>query len=231
MTVEELPDNESGICIIRTHGMAPDKIEEIRSKGYEVVDLTCPDVKKVQQKAIELAKNDYLVLILGKPEHPEVIGIKANAQVYSDNVYVISDVSIPENLADKIKKHKKVGVVIQTTQMQEFLQKVVSKLLPLTSELKIYNTICKSTAIRQEEAKKLARNSDLMIVAGSKKSANTSHLAQVLSEISTTLHVEAAEDLQKYSDLIRNSENIGVTAGASTPDELIKEVINELEKI
>ena len=79
MTVDELPENESGICIVRSHGMAPQKIKEVEEKGFEVVDLTCLDVKKVQQKAIQLAQEGFLVLILGKPEHPEVVAIKANA--------------------------------------------------------------------------------------------------------------------------------------------------------
>ena len=81
ITVEELPKNETGVCIIRSHGMAPQKIKEIEQQGFEIVDLTCLDVKKVQQKAIQLAQEDFLVLILGKPEHPEVIAIKANAEM------------------------------------------------------------------------------------------------------------------------------------------------------
>lgn len=230
-TVDDLPENETGICIIRTHGTAPEKIEEIKDNGFEVVDLTCLDVKKVQQKAIQLADEGYLVLILGKPEHPEVIGIKANAKRCSDNVFVISDISELREISEEINKTKKVGVVVQTTQKQELLQSVVSELIPLTKELKIYNTICKSTSRRQSEARELAENSDLMIVVGGKNSANTTHLAEILKEITLTLHIESASDLNNFSEVIRKSQNIGVTAGASTPDELINDVINYLKNI
>ena len=230
-TVEELPKDETGICIVRSHGMAPQKIQEITDSGFEVVDLTCLDVKKVQQKAIQLAQEDFLVLILGKPEHPEVVAIKANAQQYSDKVYVIPDMETLASLLEKIKASKKVGVVIQTTQKLEFLQSVVNYLIPLASELKVFNTICKSTAKRQQEARELAKTSDLMIVVGGKNSANTTHLAEMLNSITNTLHIEMAEDLDNYKELIEKAENIGVTAGASTPENIIKSVINKINEI
>ena len=207
-TIDELPKDETGICIVRSHGMAPQKIQEIMDNGFEVVDLTCLDVKKVQQKAIQLAQEDFLVLILGKPEHPEVVAIKANAQMYSDNVYVVPDMETLSSLVEEIKSIKRVGVVIQTTQKLEFLQSVVNYLIPLASELKVFNTICKSTAKRQQEARELAKTSDLMIVVGGKNSANTTHLAEILSSITSTLHIETAEDLEEYKELIQKSENI-----------------------
>ena len=118
--MDELPENEDGICIVRSHGMAPQKIKEITDKGFEVVDLTCLDVKKVQQKAIQLAQEGFFVLILGKPEHPEVVAINANAKMYSDKVYVIPDVNALKEITEEVKIHKRVGVVIQTTQKLEF---------------------------------------------------------------------------------------------------------------
>ncbi len=211
--------------------MPPLQIKEMTDKGFEVVDLTCLDVKKVQQKAVQLAKEGYLVFILGKPEHPEVIAIEANAKMYSEKIKVIQDKRSLKEYEDIIKVEKKVGIVIQTTQKIELLQDVVSYLIPLTSELKVFNTICKSTSMRQEEAKKLAKISDLMIVAGGKNSANTTHLAEILSNITTTIHIENKEDLQDYKSIITNAKNIGVAAGASTPDDIIKSIIEELEKI
>lgn len=228
-TVDELPNNESGICIVRSHGMAPQKIKEIEEKGFDVVDLTCLDVKKVQQKAIELAKEGFLVLILGKPEHPEVIAIKANAELYTDKVFVISDENDLKAIEQEIAKHKRVGIVIQTTQKIELLKDITSKVIPLSSEIKIFNTICKSTSLRQQEARELAKTSDLMVVVGSKKSANTTHLAEILQDITNTVHIENASDLNDYKDLLNKAVNIGVTAGASTPDDVIKEVIKYLE--
>ena len=211
--------------------MAPQKIKEITDKGFEVVDLTCLDVKKVQQKAIQLAQEDFLVLILGKPEHPEVIAIKANAQMYSENVFVVQDLKTIKELTDKIKSHKRVGVVIQTTQKIELLQEIIAYLLPISSELKVFNTICKSTTMRQQEARELAKTSDLMVVVGGKNSANTTHLAEILKEITETIHIETADDLDEFKNLIEKSENIGVTAGASTPENIIKNVIEKIEKI
>lgn len=231
MTVDELPENESGICIVRSHGMAPQKIKEVDEKGFEVVDLTCLDVKKVQQKAIQLAQEGFLVLILGKPEHPEVVAIKANADMFSENVFVIPDMASLEKLAAKIKSIKRIGVVIQTTQKLDFLQEVVNYLIPIASELKVFNTICQSTAKRQQEAKELAKTSDLMIVVGGKNSANTTHLAEILNEITTTIHIESQEDLDEYKSIIEKAKNIGVTAGASTPENIIKNVINKLNEI
>lgn len=230
-TVDELPDCANGTCIVRSHGMAPQKIQEIVDKGFDVIDLTCLDVKKVQQKAIQLAQEDFLVLILGKPEHPEVIAIKANAQMHSENVFVIPDLETVKELSEKIKLHKRVGVVIQTTQKLEFLQEVVTYLIPICAELKVFNTICKSTSRRQQEAKELAKTSDLMIVVGGKNSANTTHLAEILKEITSTIHIETADDLNEFKDLIDKAENIGVTAGASTPENIIKNVIEKIEKI
>ena len=229
-TVDELPENENGICIVRSHGMPPQKIKEMTDKGFEVVDLTCLDVKKVQQKAVQLAQENFLVLILGKPEHPEVVAIKANAQLYSDKVFVIPDLEVLKGLTDEIKSHNRVGIVIQTTQKLDFLQDVIRYLIPFSSELKVFNTICKSTSKRQQEAIELAKNSDLMIVVGSKKSANTTHLAEILSAITKTIHIETQDDLINYKDIIEKSQEIGITAGASTPENVIKNVINQIEK-
>ncbi|MBQ3642498.1 4-hydroxy-3-methylbut-2-enyl diphosphate reductase [bacterium] len=230
-TIDELPENESGICVVRSHGMPPEKIKELTDKGFQVVDLTCLDVKKVQQKAVELAQNEYLVLILGKPEHPEVVAINANAKQFSKDVLVIPDLETLKTYENIIKEHKKVGVVIQTTQKIEFLESVVNYLVPMTSELKVFNTICRSTTRRQQEAKEIAKNSDLMIVVGSKKSANTTHLTEILSEITPTIHIETEEEIKNYLDKIQNANEIGVTAGASTPENIIKNVINAIEKI
>ena len=189
-TIYEIPSKGNGICIVRSHGEAPDVFEKIKNAGFEVVDLTCPDVKKVQQRAVELAKNDYFVVIVGKPNHPEVIAIRANADLYSSNVVVATTIEELAPYEAQIKSHKKVGVVVQTTQMVSSLNLIVNYLNTIAKEVLIYNTICQSTAMRQKEAKELAKESDLMIVVGSKKSANTSHLAEILKDCTKTIHIE-----------------------------------------
>ncbi len=230
-TVDKLPaESENSICIIRSHGETPERIDEIKKAGFEVVDLTCPDVKKVQQKAVNLAKEDYFVVIIGKENHPEVIAIKANAQAHSPNVIVVNSVDEVCANREKLKAHKKIGVVIQTTQTISHVQEIISALVPLAKELKVENTICPSTSNRQKETLELAKNSDLVIVVGSKGSANTTHLAQICEPISKTIHIETAEELGEYTDLIKKSNNISVTAGASTPQNLIEKVINNLNK-
>ena len=228
-TVSELPDNGCGYCVIRSHGIAPEIIENIKKKGYEILDMTCPDVKKVQQKAIELVQNGYLLLILGKESHPEVEAIKANAVQFSDNVFVINNEEDLKNKLEKIKDNKKVGIVVQTTQKIDFLKNIVAELLPIVSELKVFNTICPSTAKRQKEAVEIAKESDLMIVIGGKNSANTTHLAEILKDITTTIHIEDVNELNNYNEILQKSMNIGVTAGASTPKKIIDDVIKKIE--
>ena len=229
-TLNEIPEAGSGICVIRSHGESPEVIEKIKQAGFTPVDFTCPDVKKVQQKAIALAKDDYFVVIVGKSEHPEVIAIRANAALWTDNVTVASSVEQLLPIQDKIKAHKKVGVVVQTTQRIETLNKIVEFLTSISKELHIANTICASTSMRQKEARELAAENNLMIVVGSKKSANTTHLAEILKGITKTIHIETDAELDDYSDIIKKSEKIAVTAGASTPQNIIDNVITKLKK-
>ncbi len=227
-TLTGIPEKGEGICVIRSHGESPEVIEKIKQAGFEPVDLTCPDVKKVQQKAIELAKDGYFVVIVGKEEHPEVIAIKANAKLWSDNVIVAANPEQLEPYKEQIKSHKRVGVVVQTTQRITALNKVVEYLTSIAKEIHIANTICQSTAMRQAEARELAGKSDLVIVVGSKKSANTTHLADILKDITNTIHIENADEMNNYKDLIEKSQKISITAGASTPQDIIEKVINVL---
>lgn len=233
-TLETLPDKGEGICIIRSHGESAEIFQEIKKRGFELVDLTCLDVKKVQSKAQEMAKEGYFVIILGKYDHPEVKAISANAKLAAknpQNVFVAQNIDEIKNIEEIIKSQEKTGVVLQTTQTKEYLFEVVDYLSKICKILNVQNTICPSTSLRQEEAKKLAKTSDLMVVVGSKKSANTTHLAQLLSKITKTIHIESQNELDNYTKEIATSQNIGVTAGASTPDTLIQDVIKKLENI
>lgn len=227
-TIYEIPSKGDGICIIRSHGAAPEIFEKIKNAGFELVDLTCPDVKKVQQRAVELAKNDYFVVIVGKPNHPEVMAIKANADLYSDKVVVATTIEELAPYEAAIKSHRKVGVVVQTTQMVSSLNLIVNYLNTIAKEVLIYNTICQSTAMRQKEAKELAKETDVMIVVGSKKSANTTHLAEILKDYTKTIHIENDTELNK--ELIKGVQSIGITAGASTPQSIIDKVIEKIKE-
>ncbi len=229
-TLTEIPEKGEGICVIRSHGESPQVIEKIKQAGFEPIDLTCLDVKKVQQKAIELAKDGYFLVIVGKSEHPEVIAIKANAELYSKDVVVATSVEQLKEFETQIKAHKKVGVVVQTTQRITTLTSIVDYLISVAKEVHVANTICQSTSMRQSEAKELAKESDLVIVVGSKKSANTTHLAEILKDITKTIHIENDEELVNYKELIEKSKNISITAGASTPQNVIERVIKTLRQ-
>ncbi len=233
-TVDRLinPAPQNSVCIIRSHGASIDLINEIKSMGYEVVDLTCPDVKKVQDKAVSIVQEGYFLLVLGHKEHPEVIAIESNAKKYNkEGVLVVKSLEELKLKEDLIKDKKKIGVVIQTTQKIELLASIINYLLDKTQDLKIANTICRSTALRQTEARKMGEIKDLMVVAGSKKSANTTHLAEILNKITKTIHIESEEELENYRDLIKNAKNIGITAGASTPDYIIEKIKQHIERI
>ena len=228
-TLTEIPEKGDGICVIRSHGESPQVIEKIKQAGFEPVDLTCLDVKKVQQKAIELAKEDYFVVIVGKSEHPEVIAIRANAELWSQNVVVAANPEQLKEYESQIKAHKRVGVVVQTTQRITTLNSIVEYLTSIAKEIHIANTICQSTSMRQTEAKELAKESDLVIVVGSKKSANTTHLAENVKDITKTIHIENDSELVNYRDLIESSQNISITAGGSTPQNIIERVMRKIQ--
>lgn len=228
-TITEIPEKGTGICVVRSHGASPEIFEQITKAGFELIDLTCPDVKKVQQKAIQLVQEGYYLIIVGKAEHPEVIAIKASAQRFGANIFVASEISQLKEIEQKIKDHKKVGVVVQTTQRITTLNSIVEYLTSISKELMVANTICASTNLRQNEARELASEADLMIVVGSKKSANTTHLAEILKSISNTIHIEDDKELERYENVIHDAGNISITAGASTPVNIIENVINKLK--
>lgn len=229
ITLDKLPESGEGICVIRSHGESPNTFEQVKNAGFELYDLTCPDVKKVQQKAIELVKEGYYLVIVGKEQHPEVSAIKANALQYGDNVVIVECVQDLVKISEQLKEHKNIGIVVQTTQTLSTLNPIIEYLTSISKELRVVNTICPSTSRRQAEAKKLAQNNDLVIVVGSKNSANTTHLADIAKEFTKTIHIETADELSQYVDLINTSSKIGVTAGASTPQNIIDNVVNMLK--
>ena len=161
----------------------------LRLAIYEILYREDIPYKVSVNEAIELAKNDYFVVIVGKANHPEVIAIKANAEQYSDKVLVATSVEEISAYENQIKEHKKVGIVVQTTQMLSTLNIIVDYVNSIAKEVLIHNTICQSTAKRQAEAKEMAQSSDLMVVVGSKKSANTTHLAEILNGVTQTIHI------------------------------------------
>lgn len=216
-----LDDADDGTLVIRTHGVDPDIITQAREKGLDVVDATCPFVSTAHTSAEELVGGGYAVVIVGEALHPEVEGIMAHAGGTAIIVEGADD--LPAKLPSR-----KVGVVVQTTQSLARLNEVVSALLPRASELRVFNTICSATAKRQEAAEDLARSVDVMVVVGGHNSGNTNRLAEICRAANErTHHVETAEELD--ASWLVGAASVGVTAGASTPDEQVAGVIAAIE--
>lgn len=215
--------DNSGIktLIIRTHGVTAEVSERLEKKGFNVIDATCPFVKKAQQYAQLLQKEGYQVVIIGDKEHPEVQSLMSYAG--PDAVVV--------NRSDELPKLKsRVGIVVQTTQPVNALQKVISEALETVAELKVFNTICSSTALRLRETTDMANQVDVMIVVGGKNSANTTQLANLTRSMSVpTYHIETSSELR--DDWFTGAQKAGITAGASTPDWIIKEVEERIRNI
>lgn len=220
---ETLDDAESGTLIIRTHGVVPQVIEEASSRGLTVLDATCPYVKKVHEAAAKLVREGYQLLVIGEAGHPEVEGILGHA---GGQAFVVSNTSE----LDGLELGRKVGVVVQTTQTAARLSEVVAALAPRVKELRVVNTICKATGERQRAAAELAEASECMIVVGGKNSGNTRRLAEICSALcARTHHIEAEDELD--ASWFKGISTVGITAGASTPQEHIERVKARIEAL
>ncbi len=221
MPIEDI--NAEGIrkLIIRSHGVPPRLYEDAINAGCSIIDATCPFVKKAQNYAKGLREDGYQVVILGDRRHPEVEGLLGFAG--DDAIVLNGQTPIPP-------LGKKVGIVVQTTQPIEKLKVLVCDIIERVEEVKVYNTICDSAAMRLEETKDLAEEVDAVIVVGGKNSANTTQLANLCRSIGVkTYHIEMASEIE--SDWFHSAERIGITGGASTPNWIIDEVIDMLKEI
>lgn len=220
--VNNLEEIDIGYIVIRSHGIDPSVLNEIKEKGLKIVDATCPLVKKAQERARELVKEGYDVIILGEKDHPEVKGLMG---------YTGGKARVVEGSSDfGVENESRVGIVAQTTQSMDSFKNIVDRLIPEVSELKVFNTICGVTEERQEEVRKLAEIGDLVIVIGGKRSANTSRLAAISKEKGCeTYHIETEQEIKK--EWFKKKKIVGVTAGASTPDWIIKKVLKKLREM
>lgn len=199
--------------IIRTHGIPLSLSKEISSLGFEIIDATCPFVKKAQYYAKLLSEEGYQVVILGEKNHPEVKGIMS----YANDVIIVNNKTPLPNLKSKV------GIVVQTTQSLEALKNVLSNAIIHAKEIKVYNTICNSTAQRLKETEKIANKVDIMLVVGGKNSANTTQLTRLCKSLSVpTYHIETPSEMKE--EWFKGVKRLGITAGASTPEWIIKEV-------
>lgn len=218
--VEAIP---AGAVIIRSHGVTANEMRALLARDLTVVDATCPFVKKAQEYAARLAAEGYMVVIVGEAEHPEVQGIVSYAG--SGKVQIVANADD----AEALPRMRRVGIVAQTTQSFENLRQVVDICLEKSQELHVFNTICDATTVRQNEAREIAGQVDVMLVIGGYNSANTTRLAEICLEIlSTTHHVESVEEIER--SWFEGARRVGITAGASTPRWLIDEVISRVEE-
>jgi 4-hydroxy-3-methylbut-2-enyl diphosphate reductase len=221
--IAEISRIKSGTIILRTHGVDPLIIEEAKSKGLDVVDATCPFVAKAQRRAAALLQEGRTIVIIGERNHPEVEALLA---------WVSCKAVVIENVSDLkgVRLSPKVGVVVQTTQSKETLKQIVAELVTRTQDLKVFNTICHATGQRQKAAVELAKQVDVMLVVGGKNSANTTRLAKLCTETGTpTYHIETFSEIE--NSWLDGARIVGVTAGASTPDWILREVVDYLEKL
>ena len=221
-TFEEIQEH---IVLIRTHGVPPSVYEEAEKRAVELHDCTCPFVSKVQRIAHEHSQNGYLVLILGNCNHPEVQGILGWA---GENGVAFQDI---EELKQLTLQGRKICLVAQTTEILERFEQAVETLQQYeTEELVVYNTICSATRERQKAALELAETVDLMLVVGGSNSANTQKLANICRQGGCrTELIESAEDIDPT--WYEGVSKIGITAGASTPDWIIREVTLTMEEM
>lgn len=219
---DSLSEINEGTVIIRSHGVGPTIYNEAKAKNLNIVDATCPHVKKAQMAARKLLEEGYNIIIIGEEEHPEVQSIFEWAEGKATVIQTVAQ-------AINYTAQGKIGIVAQTTFSAKAFQEIVSVLIMKATEIKIERTICNATAQRQESAIALAKQVELMLVVGGKNSANTGRLAELCKEVcDKCYHIETVEEMK--AEWFEGIAHVGVTAGASTPDWVINEVCQCLNK-
>ncbi|WP_251213226.1 4-hydroxy-3-methylbut-2-enyl diphosphate reductase [Adlercreutzia murintestinalis] len=222
--VEQADQVDGGTVIVRSHGVTPQERAELERRAEKVVDATCPHVARAQKAAAKLAELGC-VLVVGEPGHPEVAALREYARAAGARVHVVLDpADLPADLPACV------GVVVQTTQRAETLRAVMDALEQRGIRTQVKDTICAATTERQAAAEKLATQVDAMVVIGGKNSSNTTRLAEICAlHCSRTFHVESAAEV--HAALFADGDTVGVTAGASTPEDQITSVVNALRRL
>ena len=222
---ERIEDIPKGTVIFRSHGVCLKDLQKAKKKKLRIIDATCPIVKRAQLYAKFLHRHGYAVLLVGDANHPEVEAIRS---YIDDQVEVVGDVGAIRRLGP----WDKLGMIAQTTQSFPLFKESAAACLEKAKEVRVFNTICQATTIRQKEAVEIARGVDCMVVVGGRNSGNTQRLASICMEIQPqTYHIEEAHELNPRWFVKR--KKVGLTAGASTPFWIIREVeerIKELER-
>lgn len=222
--VERADQVRSGTVIVRSHGVTPQERACLEGRADKVVDATCPHVARAQKAAERLAALGC-VLVVGEPGHPEVAALREYARAAGAEVHVVlSPDGLPSDLPERV------GVVVQTTQRAETLQAVVDALAQRGVSARVKDTICAATTERQAAAEALAAQVDAMVVIGGKNSSNTTRLAEICAlSCPRTFHVESANEVR--AEAFAGCDTVGVTAGASTPEDQITAVVCALQAL
>ena len=217
-SVEELEDGEDAAVIIRSHGIAQKVFRQLEDKKVRIIDATCPFVKKIHRIVQEKKEEGYQIVIAGSAKHPEVVGICG----WCGNQCQVVE-TLEEAQKCVLETGKKVCVVAQTTFNYKKFKDIVAILSKKSYDILVMNTICNATEERQTEAGTIARKSDAMIVIGGKHSSNTRKLYEICkNECLNTHFIQTLDDLDLKK--LQSFRSVGITAGASTPNNIIKEV-------
>lgn len=221
--LNEVKSNDT--VIIRTHGIPKDDLKDLKQKDAKIINATCPFVTTPQQIVKKMSHKDYSIVIFGDEEHPEVKGVKSYGRD-QDDVHVVLE---PCDLDSIRFKYDKIATVAQTTKKKEVYLEIVNKLILKNKEVRVYNTICDATFENQDAARELSAEVDIMVVIGGKNSSNTKQLHSIcLENCINSYLIENAKELD--SSWFNDKNLCGITAGASTPDWIIQQVVNEVER-
>ena len=224
-------EQADSMTIIRAHGIVKEVYEKAKKRNIDLIDLTCPSVLKIHKIAQEYASKDYYIFLVGKKEHPEIIGTYSFC---GKNSYIISGIEDVENAIENLENSKlnKVLIIVQTTYSTKVFNEIVEEIKERIAKdilIEVKNTICRATELRQEETKELSKKVDLMIIVGGKNSSNTNKLYDLAQKnCKNAIFVESKEDLDK--EKVLQFDKIGIMAGASTPQKNIDEIIEILNK-
>lgn len=218
--LDELSSHEKGVMIIRSHGISKAEYDRIKNCGFEVLNATCPFVSKIHRYVEDYSSKGYDIIIIGSPKHPEVCGIKG----WADEKCHVTIINSPEDAENYMKNStKKLCIVSQTTFNYNKFQDIVEIIAKKGYDITVLNTICNATEERQTEAEQIAREADAMIVIGGRASSNTQKLFEICKkECENTYYIQTIKDLDLTR--LKSTDNVGITAGASTPNNIIEEV-------
>ncbi len=222
--LKELSPMQGATLVISAHGAGQTIFYEASKCGFDIVDATCPKVKEIYDIAQRLEK-DRLLVIIGDEKHDEVKGIAG--QLKKEPVIVESPEKIPSTLLASVEK---IGIVTQSTQAQSNIQSIVQEIKAISKDVKFVDTTCRITRVKQEEIRSLPRYNDIVLILGSRSSANTKRLFEISKkENENTYWLEDSSDLKK--EMLRGCKKVGIMAGASTPDIITREVIEKIESL